>query len=182
MIRIVAGELRGRRLAVGPGVRPTTERAREALFSILGEKVRGARVLDVAAGSGALGFEALSRGAREVVYVESDRRAARVLASNGALVGLEARMTVVVRDVATFLRIDRPSNFDLVFFDPPWASPVAAELQGLYDAVLPGGVLVLERGAGEEPWRDPPVEPEVRRYGTTTLFLFRRPGSAGAGD
>ena len=74
MIRIVSGEFRGRRLAVAPDVRPTTERAREALFSILGEGVRGAKVLDAAAGSGALGFEALSRGAREIVFVEANRR------------------------------------------------------------------------------------------------------------
>mgnify|MGYP001036836683 CR=1 FL=1 len=116
MIRIVAGELRGRRLAVGPGVRPTTERAREALFSILGERVRGARVLDAAAGSGALGFEALSRGAREAVFVDADRRVARVLESNVLSARLECRASIVVRTVATFLSLDRPAGFDVVFF------------------------------------------------------------------
>lgn len=178
MIRIVAGELRGRRLSVGPGVRPTTERAREALFSILGDRVRGARILDAAAGSGALGFEALSRGAREAVFVEADRRVARVLESNAEATRLGRRATVLVRTVATFLRLDRGSGFDVVFFDPPWAEPVVDELDGLWRALAPGGTLVVERGSGEEPWPGSPVEPSVRRYGATTLFLYRRPDAS----
>lgn len=176
MIRIVAGELRGRRLGVGPGVRPTTERAREALFSILGDRVRGARVLDAAAGSGALGFEALSRGAASAVFVEADRRVAKVIEANVALLGAGDRATVVVRSVAAFLRIDPPTGFDLVFFDPPWAEPVASELDGLWRAVSPGGMFVLERGSGgDDPWPEPPRTPMTRRYGTTTLYLYSRP-------
>lgn len=177
MIRIIAGELRGRRLAVGPGVRPTTERAREALFSILGEGLRDARVLDAAAGSGALGFEALSRGAREVVFVEADRRVARVLASNAESVHCPGRVSIAVRSVSGFLRSDSPRGFDVVFFDPPWADPVDAELEGLWQALSPQGTFVVERGSGEDPWPGSPVEPEVRRYGTTALFLYRRSGA-----
>lgn len=175
MIRIVAGDLRGRRLAVGPGVRPTTERAREALFSILGDRVRGSRVLDAAAGSGALGFEALSRGAREAVFVESDRRVARVLSANAEATGLGPRTTVLVCTVSAYLARDRPSGFDLVFFDPPWADPVSAELEGLWGALGPGGTFLVERGSGEDPWPLAPVPPAVRRYGTTVLFLYGRP-------
>jgi 16S rRNA (guanine966-N2)-methyltransferase len=175
LIRIVAGELRGRRLAVGPGVRPTTERAREALFSILGEEVRGAKVLDAAAGSGALGFEALSRGAREAVFVDADRRVGKVLQSNLELTRLEARARIAVRPISTWLTVERPSGFDVVFFDPPWADPVLGDLEGLWNALVPGGVLVVERGSPEEPWPSPPVAPDVRRYGTTSLFLYRRP-------
>lgn len=180
MIRIVAGELRGRRLAIGPGVRPTTERAREALFSILGEGVRGARVLDAAAGSGALGFEALSRGAREAVFVEADRRVARVLESNVQAVRLADRATVLVRTVAAYLVRERPSGFDLVFFDPPWADPVEGELAGLWGGVAPGGTFVVERGSGEDPWPGAPVEADLRRYGTTALFIYRKPGGPSA--
>jgi 16S rRNA (guanine966-N2)-methyltransferase len=175
VIRIVAGALRGRRLAIGPGVRPTTERAREALFSILGERVRGARVLDAAAGSGALGFEALSRGARSVVFVEADRRVARVIGANAEGTGLAERVTIRASTVATFLGTGRPGPFDLVFFDPPWADAVAGELEGLWRLVVPGGLFVVERGSTEEPWRGPPVEPDRRRYGKTTLFLYARP-------
>ncbi len=156
-------------------MRPTTERAREALFSILGARVRGAKVLDAAAGSGALGFEALSRGAREAVFVEADRRVARVLESNVLSARLEGRASIVVRTVATFLRRDFPAGFDVVFFDPPWASPVTEELEGLWSALAPDGTLVVERGSGEDPWPAPPVEPDVRRYGKTALFLYRRP-------
>ena len=182
MIRIVAGEYRGRRLGVGPGVRPTTERAREALFSILGDRVRGARVLDAAAGSGALGFEALSRGAASAVFVEKDLRVARALEANVTLVGAGDRAVVVVRPVAAFLRIDRPSGFDLVFFDPPWAEPVTSELDGLWSAVSPGGTFVLERGStGDDPWPEPPRRPMTRRYGTTTLYLYARPFDTEAG-
>ena len=181
MIRVVAGELRGRRLAIGPGVRPTTERAREALFSMLGDRVRGARVLDAAAGSGALGFEALSRGAREVVFVEADRRVARVLESNAESVGLAARTRILVRTVASFLVRDVPTGFDLVFFDPPWADPVEGELAGLWRAVVPGGTFVVERGSGAAPWTEPPVAADVRRYGTTSLFLYEKPAREGGG-
>jgi 16S rRNA (guanine966-N2)-methyltransferase len=177
VIRIVAGELRGRRLAVATGVRPTTERAREALFSILGERVRGARVLDAAAGSGALGFEALSRGASEVVFVEADRRTAAVLEANAVSVCHAERVHVLVRTVATFLRVDRPTGFDLVFFDPPWADPVASELDGLWTALSPGGTFVVERGSAKSPWPGSPVVPVVRRYGTTALHIYRRTDS-----
>ncbi len=181
MIRIVAGELRGRRLAVGPGMRPTTERAREALFSILGERVWDARTLDAAAGSGAVGFEALSRGAREVVFVEADRRVARVLHENAVAIGMERRAVVHVRTVATFLRVEVPAPFDVVFFDPPWADPVVDELEGLWAVLAAGGTFVVERGSEADPWPSAPVEPDVRRYGTTTFFLYRKPGARGAG-
>lgn len=162
-------------------MRPTTERAREALFSVLGEAVRGARVLDAAAGSGALGFEALSRGAREAVFVEADRRVAGVLRSNARVVGVEDRVAVAVRTVAAFLRLDRPSGFDLVFFDPPWAEPVTGELEGLWNALSPGGTFVVERGGEDDPWPGSPVVPRLRRYGTTALFLYERAAGAAEG-
>jgi len=182
MIRIVAGEFRGRRLAVSPGVRPTTERAREALFSILGEDVRGSKVLDAAAGSGALGFEALSRGAREVVFVEANRRTATILEANAAALGRTESVRVIARTVAGFLHLDRPGGFDLVLFDPPWADPVAGELEGLWKTLAPGGTFVVERGSAVNPWPGSPVEAVVRRYGTTALHIFRNraPDSAKA--
>lgn len=181
MIRIVAGELRGRKFAVGPGVRPTTERAREALFSILGPCVRGARVLDAAAGSGALGFEALSRGAREAVFVEADRRVSRILEANAAAAGLRDRVRVVSSSVALFVRTERPSGFDVVFFDPPWADPVSGELEGLWAALAEGGTLVVERGSPADPWPGSPAVAEARRYGETSLFLYGRPARPSAG-
>ena len=118
-MRVVAGALKGRRLAAPAGrTRPTADRVREALFSMLGP-VDGLRVLDLFAGSGALGIEAASRGAAAVTFVESDRRALDAIAKNLAAVGLEA--TVTRRDALAYLG-GRPGPFDLVFIDPPYSS------------------------------------------------------------
>ena len=123
MLRIVAGEFRGRRIAVPsvPGLRPTGERVREALFSILAERPVGARVLDAYAGSGALGFEALSRGAAHVVFVESDPRAARGLEQTAAALGVADRCCVLRGRVDEVLgRGAARGPFDLILADPPW--------------------------------------------------------------
>src|SRR4051812_8485002 len=125
--RIVAGAARGRRLAVPPGqgTRPTSDRAREALFSALGSLIRawaGRRVLDLYAGSGAVGLEALSRGAAGVVLVESDAKAARTIMANMAAVGLpgaEVRRTTAELAVRSLAVAGGPS-FDVVFADPPY--------------------------------------------------------------
>ena len=134
-MRVVAGTFKGRRLVAprGTRTRPTADRVREALFSMLGD-VGGARVLDLYAGSGALGIEALSRGADSAVFVESDARAIAAIERNLASIGVEA--TVWRRDVLRFLaRADGP--FDLVFCDPPYdsasrlAGPLAERLPAL---------------------------------------------------
>lgn len=122
-MRVVAGNFKGRRLVAPRGIRtrPTADRVREALFSILGD-VSGARVLDLFAGSGALGIEALSRGAASVEFVEKDRRAVTAIQRNLAAVGAPA--TVRTRDVLRFL--ERPGGpYDLVFCDPPYDSAPA---------------------------------------------------------
>lgn len=184
MTRIVGGQARGRRLAVPPrGTRPTSERAREALFNTLrGElDLTGARVLDLYAGSGAVGLEALSRGAKAAVFVESDRRAAAVLAGNVSTVGL-AGATVHRCPASTFLSaVGAAEPFDLVFLDPPYAvsgAAIAAVLATLAEDrwLLPGGLVVVERS-----WRDPePAWPseikaiKQRRYGEGCLWYGRR--------
>src|SRR5690349_16037799 len=114
-MRIVAGEFRGRRLSAPPGARtrPTADRVREALFSILGA-IEGMRVADVFAGSGALGIEALSRGAAHATFVERDRRAAEVIERNVASVGAEERSELLVGDALAWLRARRGNEeFDL---------------------------------------------------------------------
>lgn len=124
-LRIVAGEYGGRRISVpaGPHLRPTREKVREAWFSALAGRVPGARVLDLFAGSGALGIEALSRGARSVVFVESDRRSAAVIRENLAELGAGAEGRVVRADVGGFLSdLDASERFDLAFADPPYDS------------------------------------------------------------
>jgi 16S rRNA (guanine966-N2)-methyltransferase len=185
-MRIVAGTAKGRRLAVpSRGTRPTSDRAREALFSSLGALVdlTGARVLDLFAGSGAVGLEALSRGAGHVTFVESDRSAAETLACNAGAV--DGGDTAIVRTTAeSFLsaRADgHGGSYLLVFADPPYAYPEDA-LSGLLtnivdnDLVQPAGVVVVERSArSPEPQWPTALEPvKHRRYGEGTLWYGRR--------
>ncbi len=184
MTRIVAGVAKGRRLAVpSRGTRPTSERAREALFSSLAGLVDldGARVLDLFAGSGAVGLEALSRGAAGVVLVDADRAACESLHRNVAAVGLPGAQ-VYRRPAAAFLTgggVD--DGFDLVFADPPYAFPddhVAGLLNALVDGdwLAAGAVVVVERSARTSPPRWPEgLEPITqRRYGEGMLWYGRR--------
>ena len=182
MTRIVAGTAGGRRLAVPPaGVRPTGDRAREGLFNSLGTllDLDGAVVLDLYAGSGALGLEALSRGAAEVVFVESSARVLPVLKKNVAAVGLPGGR-VVAGSVATVVAGPPPARFDLVLADPPYATPVA-EVLGVLRALTqgawlaPGAVVVVERSSREEAfeWPTPLVALRERRYGEAMLRYGR---------
>lgn len=175
MIRVVGGSLRGRRLSVPAGVRPTTDRARQAIFDVLGPAVGGARVLDAAAGSGALGIEALSRGAREAVFVEESARAARGIAENLARLGLEDRSNVVRSTVSAFASGEGArSRFDLVFHDPPWRAGRDADVAALHGLLAEGGTLVHERGDETSPWPEGPAPSSERRYGETRFFVYRR--------
>jgi 16S rRNA (guanine966-N2)-methyltransferase len=179
-MRVVAGRLGGRRLRAVPGsaTRPTSDRVREALFSVLGSRVEGARVLDLFAGTGALAIEALSRGAASAVLVEQSAQAASVIRANLEALDL-IRVAAVRRTKAeVYLRSQRDGPFDLVFLDPPYALPVGL-LAGLLarlarGALAPGAVVVLESSARAEPPPWPPgLHPDrPRRYGdTTTLHL-----------
>jgi 16S rRNA (guanine966-N2)-methyltransferase len=179
--RIIAGAAGGRRIVVpGAGTRPTSDRVREALFSALAVDpgLDGAAVLDLCAGSGALGLEALSRGAAHALFVESDRRAAGVLRRNVAAVGLPGA-AVRAGTAATVLAgpADRP--YDLVLIDPPYATPDADVARWLAAAHAHGwlagdAVVVVERPRGEEfPWPDPLVSVRERRYGDTVLHTGR---------
>lgn len=177
MIRITGGAFRGRRIPVPAGVRPTTELARKAAFDVLGSAVRETRVLDAAAGSGAYGLEALSRGAKEAVFVEADRRTAARLRESLERLDLISRALVVDATVAQFARRRgaAPVPFDLVFFDPPWAAAEPADLEALLPLVAPGGTLVHERGDDAEPLAMGRAADDVRRYGRTRLLFYRVP-------
>jgi len=182
--RIVGGQARGRHLSVPPrGTRPTSDRAREALFNTLRSEldVAGARVLDLFAGSGAVGLEALSRGAAAAVFVESDRPAARVLADNIASLGLPGAVLrrLAVDSYLGAAGADEP--FDLVFADPPYAlaSAAVASMLGL---LVSGGwlaqpaIVVVERSAHDpEPgWPNEIKAIKQRRYGEGCLWYGRR--------
>ncbi|MCU1600417.1 MAG: methyltransferase [Frankiales bacterium] len=175
MTRIIAGTHGGRRLQVPPGTgtRPTADRAREGMFSSLQSllDLEGAQVLDLYAGSGALGLEAVSRGAASATLVEDDPIAAQVIRANAEALGLAA--TVVEADVSAFLA-GPPSAYPLIVADPPYA--VELDLEATLPWLVPDGVLVVERAT-----RGPgPIVPEAleelrsRRYGEATLWYFRR--------
>ena len=144
-LRIIAGRLKGRRLQ-GPtaeGVRPTSDRLRETLFNVLGPTLDGARVLDAFAGTGALGLEALSRGARHVTFVERDRRAIAVLAANVARCDAEKACAIIREDFHHMT--GTTARFDLVLLDPPYdAADLEAVLSIAGPLVAGGGRLVLE--------------------------------------
>jgi len=133
-LRIVSGIWRSRRLDIAdvPGLRPTSERIRETLFNWLAPRIEGARCLDLFAGTGALGLEALSRGAASGVFVESSNRAVRTLEKNVAALGA-AGATVVHGDAREFLARAKPGSFDVVFLDPPFATDSLGELCRLID-------------------------------------------------
>jgi 16S rRNA (guanine966-N2)-methyltransferase len=177
--RIVAGRAGGRRLAVPQkGTRPTSDRVREALFSAIESAVDldGARVLDLYAGSGALGLEALSRGAAEAVFVESSPGALAVLRRNVATVGLPA--VVRAGKVATVLAAGSDTPFDLVLADPPYAvEDLGAELGLLVSGgwVAQDSVVVVERSrrAPDLVWPAPLEAVRVKHYGETSLHWGR---------
>jgi 16S rRNA (guanine966-N2)-methyltransferase len=193
MTRVIGGEAGGRRLAVprGTSTRPTSDRAREGLFaSVLSElgSLAGKRVLDLYAGSGAVGLEALSRGAGHVLLVESDTRTAAVIKSNVAAVGLAGATVVTDRAERLLARPPDPADgYDLVFADPPYAVSAAAVARVL--TLLRGGwlagdaLVVVERATRSGPLEWPPgyLPGKSRRYGEATFWYGWNGGGAVAG-
>jgi 16S rRNA (guanine966-N2)-methyltransferase len=186
-LRIVGGALRGRRLRVPDrGVRPTSERVREAIFDILGPAwVEGARVLDLFAGTGALGIEALSRGAAEVVFVERDPAVARALRERIAALGLEGRGRVVIASAAPEAAAPHlAGRWNLVFLDPPYDTGAGeAWLPRLAAWTWPedGGMVIYERRSGPAVPAPPGLALAVERaYGETTVSLYRAGGRSAA--
>ena len=188
-MRIIGGDLRGRRLAVPPGkaTRPTADRVRQALFDMLlhapwaGEDtVKGARVLDAFAGTGALGLEALSRGAAEAVFFETDARSRRVLAANIAACGLGDRAQVLAADAT---RPPPGAPCTLLLCDPPYADEYlpARAIAALAAAgwIAPGALIALEAGSRlAPPMLGTPLA--ERRHGAAQLLFFRAEPSTSA--
>jgi len=191
-LRIIGGKARGRRLQAPPKrtakdsgqlIRPTADRAREALFSIIGREVEKADVLDLYAGTGALGLEALSRSAARAVFVDSSLLAQQIIKKNIELCGFSDRAFVVQRDLArglSFLAEKLPgTTFSIVFIDPPYRKGLSAEmLQELADSDLlcPGALVVVE----EKALTGLPLQVadltlvDQRRYGETGFWFYRQ--------
>jgi 16S rRNA (guanine(966)-N(2))-methyltransferase RsmD len=180
--RVIAGTARGIRLAApGSGTRPLGDRVKQTLFAILEPDLPGANVLDLFAGSGAAGIEALSRGAAHATLVEHDKAAAAVIAANLDRTHVADRARVVRADALAWLRgpeAARGGPFGVVVLDPPYAEPgiLADALAALGPHVPPGGRVVAKHF-----WRDPPpaevgllASERERRFGETTLTFYRR--------
>ena len=180
MTRIIAGTHGGRRIQAPPGdgTRPTTDRVREALFSALQStygSLDGLRFLDLFAGSGAIGLEALSRGAKSADFVEQDRKAAQIIKTNVADLGIGGAQ-VVLMSASRFLQRPPSAPYDVIFADPPYAFP-ASELHDLLATLsgpawtAPGSLIVVERAKRDRfTWPDG-VEPDrEKKYGDTTLW------------
>jgi 16S rRNA (guanine966-N2)-methyltransferase len=174
-MRVIAGQWGGRRLQAPPGeaTRPTSDRVREALFSVLGDRVDGARVLDLFAGSGALGIEALSRGAAEATFVDSAPAAIRALRANLQTLGATAEVRRA--DARRFLggASAAARQYDLVFLDPPYrlAGRLGSELTAALPAVLaPGAAVVAESDRRAPLELGLPILDE-RRYGDTLIRI-----------
>jgi 16S rRNA (guanine966-N2)-methyltransferase len=171
-VRIVAGEWGGRRIAAPPGraTRPTTDRVREAWMSAVADLLPGARVLDLFAGSGALGLEALSRGAEHVTFVETAPAALRTLRANLDALGAGPRADVVRVDAVRYAAGLHARAFDLAFADPPYGEGLAAALLERFAEVPFAGLLCVEHARGD----DVPDLPgaRTRRYGDTSLTFL----------
>jgi 16S rRNA (guanine(966)-N(2))-methyltransferase RsmD len=183
-MRIISGSLKGRRLAAPPEgvVRPTPDRVREAVFNILGQRLDEMDFLDLYAGTGAMGLEAASRGARRVTLVERDRGACEVCLRNIASCGCGDRVELVQGDVLAVLEIldTRGTGYDVVFADPPYADPPGT-LESLLGALArrrlaaPGASVVLQVRRGRPVPSHAGFEPrEPRHYGITSILVLDR--------
>jgi 16S rRNA (guanine966-N2)-methyltransferase len=170
--RIIAGSFGGRRLVLPADVRvrPTADRVREAWMSILADRITGARVLDLFAGSGALGLEALSRGAAHATFVELSAEAVSAIHANAHALGVSDRVTVRRGDALRFLQRLAPGAFDVALADPPYTVPFAERLAAAYQARPFARTLAVEHPASVVL-----SEADTRRYGDIALSFFHAP-------
>ena len=176
-IRIISGTYGGRKLDAPDGSRthPMSERARGAMFNSLGGLVADAEVLDAFAGTGAVGLEALSRGAAHATFIERDRVAQKVLAANITTLGVEAQAKLVRTTVGNWLETVKDQEFDLIFVDPPYHDPQLSTASKLLSLLKPGGLMILSHpGRGEVPTKNGVVVVDNRSYGNAFLTFYRR--------
>lgn len=179
-MRVIAGEAGGRPLQAPPeGVRPTMDMVKGAVFSSLGDRVPDARVLDLFAGSGGMGIEALSRGAASATFVESNDRCVRCVRENLRRAGVAGNVQTM--DVFRFLDLYAgEETFDLIFADPPYSkqpgdadhATALAASEKLAAALSPGGIFVLERQSGGKPLASPLAAGRSKTYGGSEILFF----------
>ena len=176
-IRIISGKFGGRKIQAPDNSRthPMSERIRNALFNSIGLEVQGAVVLDAFAGTGAIGLEALSRGADRAVFVEKDRVAQKILAENIQTLDAKNTTEVIRTNLANWLSTYQGEGFDIIFADPPYHDPQFSTVERLFSLLKPGGLMVLSHpGRGEEPTKTGVVVVDNRSYGNAFLTFYRR--------
>jgi len=176
-VRLISGEFGGRLLDAPQGRRmhPMGERIRNALFNSIGSEVEGAAVLDAFAGTGAVGLEALSRGAKHVTFVERDKLLQKILAGNIDRLGVDDRTVLLRASINNWLNTMEPMQFDIIFADPPYHDTQFSTVKRLFDLLKPGALMVLSHpGKGEVPTKTGVVVVDNRSYGNADLTFYRR--------
>ena len=180
-IRVIAGRFGGRKIDApdfsNSRTKPMGERIRNAMFNKVGSEIDGARVLDVFAGTGSVGLEALSRGAAYVTFVERDKIAQKILAKNIALLGVEDKTEIVRTSVNNWLDTADIENYDIIFADPPYHDPQFSTVSKILGLLKPKGLMVLSspgRGEGPNLANTGIVVVDNRSYGNAQLTSFRR--------
>jgi len=176
-VRVIAGVYGGRLLAAPKGrkTHPMGERVKGSLFNILGERVKNARVLDAFAGTGALGIEAISRGATHATFIERDGVAYKNIVDNITTLGIEDQTKAVKSPVASWIDTYQGEPFDIIFVDPPYHDTQFSTVVKLMGLLKPGALMVLSQpGRDECPTRPGVVVVDNRSYGDATLVFFRR--------
>jgi len=180
-MRIIAGEMRGRQLTTVAGMqtRPTSDKVKGAIFNVLGDKVLGARVLDLFAGTGNLAIEALSRGSREAVLVEKSLDAYQIIRKNLEQIGVDHQAKLLLMDAFLYLNRNSHEVFDLIFLDPPYRQelvPKAILALSEHSYLTPTGVIIVETAKDEKFNMD--IYPfEIRKtgkYGDTLVWYLQR--------
>lgn len=181
-MRIIAGSVKGRiiKSPKGLGTRPTSDKVREAIFSVLGDKVVNAKVLDLFAGSGALGLEALSRKAKEAVFVDSSIQAIKTIKSNIAKLGFQEYSMVLRRKVEQFLKtFGKKKYFDLIFMDAPYRislTQLLTDIKLAQEMLAGNGILIVEHSAKVDIAQQLPEK--VKKYGQTLVSFIEHQSSS----
>lgn len=175
--RIIAGAFKGRKLKApkGTSTRPTQGMVREAVFNICQNEIEGSRFLDLYAGSGAMGLEALSRGAAKATFIEADRTAAACIKENVAELHVEPQAVLLPVSASRAIHLLQGNHFDIVYVDPPYETPF--ELESLMPLLAPNALLFVEGRHSPRKSDMPPVSPrlslkDTRRFGIAVLFTF----------
>jgi 16S rRNA (guanine966-N2)-methyltransferase len=176
-LRIISGTFGGRTIAAPDGkiTHPTGDRIRGSLFNIINDELVGAEVLDVFAGTGSLGLEAISRGAKSVVFVERDRIADKILKSNIDVLGVNEKTEVFNMGLSTWIDKNQGNFYDIIFADPPYNNLQLSTVARLGGMLKPNGLMVLSYpGKGEVPPVNGIVVVDNRSYGTAALAFYRK--------